>query len=851
MKFYFTLTLALFSGFLFSSNFKIAIGGTGNEYGMHTVETSDKGFLIAGYTSGGTAVGDDGLIIKLDQNGNVLWSKIISNSGTDRFYGCIEMDSNYYAVGYTTSASTGGQDGWCVKLDNTGTIQWSKKFGGTSDDGLYKLAVLGGNRLAICGYSGGTGEQYAYLYLVKMDENGNAFWEQKYGSGIASTQTNSARNIVLDTNGDLLLSGYTYCFGAGLHDAVVVSVDTATGTRNWTKSYGGFDNDGFNGVINTNDGNAICSGGARIDGTSTAKYWVVKINLNGDTLWQKSYYQTTSTSNYAGFIANAENNGFISVLNEASTSGAVLTNIMRLDSVGIPLWARTFNGINFELFNAVLTTSDTNYVAMGQTNSFGAGGYDIFFVKLDKNGNMDTCCIKTGTILTKTSNPSTATETQNTVPNTSTTNYSNVDANFNPSVFVSCIPIIAPAVSNVTICSGNTYPLPGGGSSGTSGTYSGNYTSFNGCDSSIILNLTVLPASITNFTGTVCAGKTYPLPWPPNTPVSTPGVYYDSLTNQFGCDSILVFTLTVTPAPITTLSASVCKGKTYPLPWPPNTPVGASGAYTTTITTSTGCDSVVILNLTVTPAPTVNVSASICAGDSYTLPNGSVVTTGGIYNNTISVAGACDTIISVNLAVIPAVISSQNVTICAGSTYALPCGNPTGVAGVYPCSLIAQNGCDSIVTIILSVTPAPTANQDPDVCEGEGFVLPTGAIANTSGTYTDTVNVGGCDSIVVTNLTVRPSTSNLIIPNVFTPNSDGKNDIFELNGTSDCIEKFTIIVYNRWGLKIFESNKITVEWDGRISNGIKADDGTYFYIIKIETTSGEETQKSGFVTLLR
>ena len=81
----------------------------------------------------------------------------------------------------------------------------------------------------------------------------------------------------------------------------------------------------------------------------------------------------------------------------------------------------------------------------------------------------------------------------------------------------------------------------------------------------------------------------------------------------------------------------------------------------------------------------------------------------------------------------------------------------------------------------------------------------------------------------------------LIIPNVFTPNGDNKNDLFILNFSYEKVE-----IFNRWGNKMFESVNNDSYWDGRTNSGLKAPDGTYYYVISTK----EETYK-GFIQLLR
>ncbi len=96
--------------------------------------------------------------------------------------------------------------------------------------------------------------------------------------------------------------------------------------------------------------------------------------------------------------------------------------------------------------------------------------------------------------------------------------------------------------------------------------------------------------------------------------------------------------------------------------------------------------------------------------------------------------------------------------------------------------------------------------------------------------YIDDVSITECGDL------------NINIPNVFTPNNDGINDIWEfvLNENLSCI------VYNRWGNKIFETSKSVIKWDGRTTSGIECTDGIYFYSIETK----EKTYK-GFIQLLR
>ncbi|MFI5221662.1 MAG: PKD domain-containing protein, partial [Bacteroidia bacterium] len=94
------------------------------------------------------------------------------------------------------------------------------------------------------------------------------------------------------------------------------------------------------------------------------------------------------------------------------------------------------------------------------------------------------------------------------------------------------------------------------------------------------------------------------------------------------------------------------------------------------------------------------------------------------------------------------------------------------------------------------------------------------------------------------------TTDEVKIPNVFTPNGDGMNDLFEIRGLTQC-DQFHIIIYNRWGTNFFESSDPNISWDGNTEKGIAMSDGIYFFILDIKRHNGKEIHAHGIVTLIR
>lgn len=89
----------------------------------------------------------------------------------------------------------------------------------------------------------------------------------------------------------------------------------------------------------------------------------------------------------------------------------------------------------------------------------------------------------------------------------------------------------------------------------------------------------------------------------------------------------------------------------------------------------------------------------------------------------------------------------------------------------------------------------------------------------------------------------------LVVSNVFSPNGDNINDEFEINARG--LTRLGIKVYNRWGVLVYESNALRGKWDGYMTNGKLADDGTYYYLVEAEGVDGQEYSEKGFVTIVK
>ena len=298
-----------------------------------------------------------------------------------------------------------------------------------------------------------------------------------------------------------------------------------------------------------------------------------------------------------------------------------------------------------------------------------------------------------------------------------------------------------------TICSDATYLFDGEELS-ESGVYTAVYTNEVGCDSTVTLNLTVVPADLgSSLAVTICEESAYDFY---GDTLTQSGIYTALLTNVNGCDSTITLTLTVREPDLTLIEASVCAGETYLFN---GENLGAPGAYTALLVNANGCDSLVILNLSVLPVSGSSIEASFCSGDTYAF-NGEDLSAGGVYTALLTNAVGCDSTVTLILTELATSQTSLDATICEGETYPFE-GQDYTESGVYSASYTNAAGCDSTVTLTLTVLADLGETLNVTICEEETYEF-YGETLFESGVYTQVFpGSNGCDSTITLNLTVR------------------------------------------------------------------------------------------------
>ncbi len=282
----------------------------------------------------------------------------------------------------------------------------------------------------------------------------------------------------------------------------------------------------------------------------------------------------------------------------------------------------------------------------------------------------------------------------------------------------------------------------------TNGVFADTLIGSNGCDSIVNLILTVNDTFNIDIAGVICEGEQFDVG---GFSFSDGGEHTVVLSTVNGCDSTVNLSLTVNPVYLDTIFQEICDGESFAVGTNTYT---ETGVYTEALSTAAGCDSTIVLDLTVHPVYDLFTEAQICIGDEYQQGN-SIYTESGVYTDTLTTGNGCDSILTVDLTVIPIYYSTVHANICEGNSYYAGGADQTA-EGTYYDTIVNNVGCNNVLITHLFILENYEETYDVSICEGETYYA-GGQLQLASGTYYDTLIAStGCDSMVVTNLTVNP-----------------------------------------------------------------------------------------------
>lgn len=672
-------------------------------------------------------------------------------------------------------------------------ITFMKTFGGTGDDILVSGLLTNDESYLGLGYTDSFGAGGTDAFVIKVDSLGNEVWSKTIGG----TNNDGFSHGIELSNGDFILVGYTNSFGAGDYDAFVVRL-SSTGNIIWTKTYGGTDNDKVATVLVTANNNLLISGYTKSFGAGGLDALVLKVDMNGNLIWAKSYGESTNDWLKMTGISETASGNYIAVgSSEYSTLPQHSGLRFEIDSAGNLVSSNMYSGANNDGFTENMIANNTNYVR-GSTTSWNGNGnfYSLWMSQIDVNNNL---------IWSNTYG----------MPNESLGMTGGVFHN-------NTITFAGYTFTNNTQNTALILQISPSGNINWAKSYGGN-----GVDRFRSINKT--------STGYILFG------------------YTDSY-GQGGKD--ILFVKTDNQGEVQGCSNTINMTKTTVSP---NTSTPSLLTQSSTLGQNEN-PSIITSNFSAILACSPMVIADFERGDSVICQNDCV----NITDNSTNAMTWNWTIRGAN----NSVSSNQNLNnICFPNV------------GTDTITLIVSNSLgNDTLTKIITIFPSPTVNlgNDTTIYTTQSLTLnatfpnatylwsdnTTNAtlIVNSGDQYWVEVSLGNCTTKGTIQIsTINPpfidlenDSCNLFIPNAFTPNNDGKNDIFQvLVPSSGCntLGSYSMHIFDRWGELVYQSNNINDSWDGTF-RGQKIKMGVYVWLIKYND-GFKDYLKKGDVLILR
>ncbi len=258
-----------------------------------------------------------------------------------------------------------------------------KAIGGPANEEGKSLIQTSDGGYAIAGSTRSFGAGELDVYLVKLDANGNLQWTKTIG-GPASEEGNS---LIQTSDGGYAIAGSTTSFGAGEWDVYLVKLD-ASGNLQWTKTIGGPASEAGNSFIQTSDGGYAIAGSTTSFGVGQLDVYVVKLDASGNLQWTKTI---GGENNDWGLSLIQTSDGGYAIAGSTTSFGAGGADVyvVKLDANGNLQWTRTISEPgSIKTGFSLIQTSDGGYAIAGLTSSFGPRLADVYVVKLDSTGNL-------------------------------------------------------------------------------------------------------------------------------------------------------------------------------------------------------------------------------------------------------------------------------------------------------------------------------------------------------------------------------------------------------------------------------------------------------------------------------
>jgi hypothetical protein len=367
-------------------SFERTYGGSDYDWGYSVQQTTDGGYIVAGWTESLEPGGRDVYLFKTDASGDTVWTRTYDNSTWDGATSVRQTtDGGYIIAGGAGEYFWEDADAYLIRTNSSGDTLWTRTYGGHDGDEFRSLQLTTDGGYIVAGATISFGAGASDVYLIKTNPSGDTLWTRTYG-GYAN---DLARSVQQTTDGGYIIAGDTWSFGAADSANAYLIRTNPSGDTLWTRTYGGNLTDEGYSVQQTTDGGYIVAGYTRSFGAGSRDVYLIKTNASGDTLWTRTY--GGPSADIATMVQQTSDGGYI-IAGRTYSFGAGNRDVylIKTDPYGDMLWTRTYGGSEDDDGWSVQQTTDGGYIVAGRTESFGAGGDldggNVYLIKTDTDG---------------------------------------------------------------------------------------------------------------------------------------------------------------------------------------------------------------------------------------------------------------------------------------------------------------------------------------------------------------------------------------------------------------------------------------------------------------------------------
>jgi len=249
-------------------------GGTGLDVGMSVCETGNGSYFICGYTESSGAGEDDIFLVKADSGGNEVWTRAYGGSASERGNSIQRTsDGNFIIAGSTATYGYGNRNAWLIKIDPEGETLWTGNFGQSDDfEQGNSIALTSDGGYVIAGSCDDHSTELHDMYLIKANSDGGRVWSSKIGT----TSFYDYGCSVAEVN-DLgyLFVGAAKSASNRKNDIYMIKTDP-DGVIEWLDTIGGSEDDWGNSIVSTSDGHYVIAGHTNSFGSGSMDAWLLK-----------------------------------------------------------------------------------------------------------------------------------------------------------------------------------------------------------------------------------------------------------------------------------------------------------------------------------------------------------------------------------------------------------------------------------------------------------------------------------------------------------------------------------------------------------------------------------------------